>query len=56
MASSKQGKTPLSQHAFAVQARNWQESNNYSFKEDPLLDSWIVLLLATAGAVVEEGR
>ena len=56
MASSKHGRTPLTQNAFAVDARQRQESSNYSFKEDPQLDNWIEWLLATAGAIVEEGH
>jgi hypothetical protein len=55
MTSSVNGRAPLSQHAHAVDAANWQESNKYSFKEDPQLDDWVIWLLATGG-IVEEGR
>jgi hypothetical protein len=34
---------------------NWQESNKYSFKEDPQRDMWIVWMLSTAGAGIDEG-
>jgi hypothetical protein len=56
MTSSLNGRTPLSQHAHAVDAAKWQGSNNYSFKEDPHRDNWVVFLLSTAGSTIDEGR